>query len=236
MRDDEKNIAPRVDAEQSHQTLKFFFTPVDPPRPDAPNPHAKASTHVPEVLAALREHFGSDVRDERFYANEHTVLVSKEKIQEVLRFLKDEMGFAYLADLGGVDRFTEDNRYEVFYNVVNIEAGKRLRVKVLVDETDMTVPTATEVYRAANWNERECFDMLGIRFDGHPDLRRMYLPEDFEYHPLRKEFPLLGIPGSLPLPPQVPEGDLTHDPFAAAHGSKPVKSYSEPRKRREDDE
>ena len=68
--------------------------------------------------------------------------------------------------------------------------------------------------------------MLGIRFEGHPDLRRMYLPEDFEYYPQRKEFPLLGIPGSLPLPPQTPEGSLTLDPYAAAHGSKPIKSYA----------
>lgn len=235
MRDDEKNIAPKVEPEEAHQTLKFFFTPVEPPRPDAPNPHAKASTFVPDVLLALRERFGSDVRDERLYANEHTVLVVKERIQEVLRYLKEEQGFVYLADLGGVDRFTEENRYEVFYNVVNVSAGKRLRVKVLVDESDMTVPTATEVHRAANWNERECYDMLGIRFEGHPDLRRMYMPEDFEYHPLRKEFPLLGIPGSLPLPPQVPEGGLTLDPFAAAHGSKPVKSFKEPRKPRDEE-
>ena len=77
-------------------------------------------------------------------------------------------------------------------------------------------------------NERECYDMLGIQFDGHPDLRRMYMPEDFEYHPQRKEFPLLGIPGSLPLPPRTPEGDLTMDPFAAARSGRPVRSYQEP--------
>ena len=90
------------------------------------------------------------------------------------------------------------------------------------------VDSITDLFRSASWNERECYDMFGIRFNGHPDLRRMYMPEDFEYHPLRKEFPLLGIPGSLPLPPQVPEGELTMDPFPAAHGSKPVKSFAEP--------
>lgn len=235
MRDDEKNTVPRVEPERAHQALKFFFTPADPPRPGAPNPHAKKTTNVPEVIASLRERFPHDVLDERLYANEHTVLVSRTAIVAIARFLRDEQGFTYLADLGGVDRFTENDRYEVVYNLVNMTRGKRLRVKVLVDESDMTVPTLTTLFRSAQWNERECWDMFGIRFSNHPDMRRMYMPEDFEYHPLRKEFPLLGIPGSLPLPPQVPEGDLTRDPFAAAHGSKPVKSFSEPRRAKEDE-
>ena len=210
------------------ETLKFHFTPVDAPKADAgENPHAKATTHLPEVVAVLKEKFGDDVHEVSEYAGEHTVRVAKGRIVEVCRFLKQEQGFNYLSDLGGSDRFTEEDRYEVFYNLLSLEGGKRLRLKVRVDEDDMTVPSVTEVYRAANWNERECYDMLGLRFDGHPDLRRMYMPEDFEYYPLRKEFPLLGIPGSLPLPPQTPEGELTMDPFAAAHGSKPIKSYQE---------
>ncbi len=97
-----------------------------------------------------------------------------------------------------------------------------------MDEEDPVVPTLSGLFRAADWNERECWDMMGIRFEGHPDLRRMFMPEDFEHHPQRKEFPLLGVPGSLPLPPQTPEGDLNYDPFSAAHGKKPVKSYEEP--------
>ncbi len=229
MRDDQKNATPQVEAERSHETLKFYFTPVGGPREgrDA-NPHSKNTTFVPEVIEALRERFGEGVLDVKTYANEHTVHVGKDAIVDVCRFLKEEHAFNYLADLGGIDRFTDEDRYEVFYNLVSTERRRRIRLKVRVDEEDMTAPTVTEVYRSANWNERECWDMLGIRFDGHPDLRRMYMPEDFEYHPLRKEFPLLGIPGSLPLPPQTPEGGLTMDPFAAAHGSKPIKSYEEP--------
>ncbi|GIV58904.1 MAG: NADH-quinone oxidoreductase subunit C [Rhodothermaceae bacterium] len=213
-----------------HETLKFHFTPVDPPKPgaDLSNPHAKKTTFVPEVVEALRERFGDAVQEVTLYANEHTVRVDKARLVEIARFLREEQGFTYFVDCGGIDRFTEEDRYEVFYNLVNIDAGKRIRLKVRVDEDDMTVPSLTGVWRAANWNERECWDMFGIRFEGHPDLRRMYMPEDFEYHPLRKEFPLLGIPGSLPLPPQVPEGELTLDPFPAAHGSKPPKSYEEP--------
>jgi len=211
------------------RTLAFHFTPVDGPRQTESerNPQARDTTFVPEVVEALQERFGDAVHEIFLYANEHTVYVDRAAIVDVCRFLKDELGFEYLADLGGIDLFTEENRFEVFYNLVSIAKGKRLRLKIRVPEEDPSVPSLTPVYRAADWNERECWDMFGIRFDGHPDPRRMYMPEDFEYHPLRKEFPLLGVPGSLPLPPQAPEAGLTLDPFAAAHGSRPVKSFQE---------
>ncbi|MES3630025.1 MAG: NADH-quinone oxidoreductase subunit C [Longimonas sp.] len=212
------------------EVLNFHYTPADAAISGSEeNPHAKATTHCPDTLNALVDAFGEDaIGPVETYANEDTVYVPKSRIADVCRFLREEQGFAYLADLGGIDRFTQEDRFEVFYNVVNMEAQKRLRVKIRVDEDDLHVPTVTSVYRSANWNEREAYDMLGLIFDGHPDLRRMYMPEDFEYYPLRKEFPQLGVPGSLPLPPQAPDGELTMDPFAAAHGSKPVKSYEEP--------
>ncbi len=237
MRDDRKNAQQKTQAEHQHEALKFYFTPVDPLGENAgENPHVKSTTHVPEVIEALREKFGEAIFEASTYANEDTVYVEKGKIREICRFMKEEQGFRYLSDLGGIDRFTEEDRYEVFYNLVSMQHNKRLRIKVRVDEEDLHVPSIVEVYRAANWNEREAYDMFGLRFDEHPDLRRMYMPEDFEYHPLRKEFPLLGVPGSLPLPPQTPEGELTMDPFAAAHGSKPVKSYEEPKSDYDPDE
>lgn len=237
MRDDERNARPVQEPSQEPQTLSFYFTPMDPTADtDEDNPHAKATTNVPDVVEALQEQFSDHVLDVGVYAGEYTVLVARERIQEVGRYLKDELGFTYLVDLGGIDRFVEGERYEVFYNVINIEARQRIRLKIRVDEEELTAPTVVPVWRAANWNEREVYDMLGIRFEGHPDMRRMYMPEDFEYHPQRKEFPLLGIPGSLPLPPQTPEGELNYDPFAAAHGRKPVKSYEEPASTTEDEE
>jgi len=210
-------------------SLSFDFTPVDPPKADdaLQNPHAKATTFVPKVVAALEERFGDDIVEVTLYANEHTVRVARDRIVEIGRFLKEELGFTYFVDLSAVDRFTDDERFEVFYNLVNMDAGQRLRLTLRTEEEHPHVPSVTGLWRAANWQERECYDMFGILFDGHPDLRRMYMPEDFEYHPLRKEFPLLGIPGSLPLPPQTPEGEITGDPFPAAHGSKPVKSFQE---------
>ncbi len=210
-----------IDPAQEKQTLKFLFTPVAPPKDEGvpPNPHAKASTQVGETIEALRQEFGGAVGEIVEYAGEQTVYVERGRIVEVVRFLK-EQGFGYLSDLGGIDRFTETDRFEVFYNLVSVTARKRIRVKLRADE-DTPVPTITGLHRAALWHEREAWDMLGLRFDGHPDLRRMFMPEDFEYHPQRKEFPTLGIPGSLPLPPGENDGEISYDPFARAHGDIP---------------
>ncbi len=215
-------------------SLPFDFTAADEAGEQVANPHAKQTTNVPDAVASLQEVFGADVLDVTLYANEHTVRVSKERVADVCRHLRDQLAFTYLVDLGGTDRFTEDDRYEVFYNLVSIANQQRIRIKIRVDEADMSAPTTMYVFPGANWNEREAFDMFGIRFEGHEDLRRVYLPEDFDYHPLRKEFPLLGIPGSLPLPPQTPEGELNYDPFAAAHGNRTVSSFEEPKSTKDD--
>jgi NADH-quinone oxidoreductase subunit C len=204
------------------KTLDFLFTPVDPPKgTESANPHAKDSTNVSDIAEALRVEFGDAITDVTLYANEHTIYVQTDRIVDVCAFLKSEQGFDYLSDLGGIDRFTEEDRFEVFYNLMAIDRGKRLRLKVRVEEDKAVVPSIVSVHQSADWNERECWDMLGIHFDGHPDMRRVYLPEDFEHFPLRKEFPSLGIPGSLPLPSQVDDGKLVDDPYPAAHGSKP---------------
>ena len=218
--------APFVDPAEQTQTLKFYFTPRtalagEMERLQTENPHAKATWQVPKVIAALQDRFGDTVTDVVGYAGETTVFVDKGAIADVCLFLRDEVGFDYLTDIGTVDRFTEEDRFEVFYNVCALKARKRIRLKVVVDEEDPVVPTVTGVWKGANWHEREAWDMMGIRFDGHPDLRRIYMPEDFEYHPLRKEFPTLGIPGSLPLPPNHPDGELQPDPFPRAHGQIP---------------
>ncbi|HLT45788.1 MAG TPA: NADH-quinone oxidoreductase subunit C [Rubricoccaceae bacterium] len=220
------DTTPQVHADQQKQTLKFFFTPRDALAGEMEklrreNPHAKDTTYVPDLVDALKARFGEALGEVALYAGEHTVYVDRAAIVDVCRFLREEAGFDYLCDMATVDRFTEEDRFEVVYNLVSIPHRKRLRLKVRVDEEDPVVPSITPVYRAANWHEREAWDMMGIRFEGHPDLRRIFLPEDFEYHPLRKDFPVLGIPGSLPLPPQQADGDLVYDPFPRAHGDLP---------------
>ncbi|RMG21937.1 MAG: NADH-quinone oxidoreductase subunit C [Bacteroidetes bacterium] len=140
----------------------------------------------------------------RGYANEFTLEVKPEHLHEVLKTLKQEFGFNYLADITGVDHYVDEGRFEVSYNIVALEHKQRLRVSTRIEESDPSVDSVVDIWGAANWFEREVYDMFGIIFNNHPDLRRMYMPEDFEYFPLRKEFPLLGIPGSIPLPEKDP--------------------------------
>ena len=218
--------APLVDPGQETQTLKFHFTPRvglagELERLRSENPHAQASTYNPDLADALRERFGDAVGEPTLYAGETTVPVSRDAIVDVCRALKSEMGFDYLSDMASVDHFTEDDRFEVVYNLMNLADRKRLRLSVRVDEEDAVIPSVTGVWRAAGWHEREAWDMMGIRFEGNADHRRIYMPEDFEYHPCRKEFPTLGIPGSMELPPNESDGELTEDPYARAHGDLP---------------
>lgn len=134
------------------------------------------------------------------YANELTIEVKPEHIFAVLKMMKEKYAFNYLADITATDYYTDEKRFEIAYNIVSMEAKQRLRITCKVEEDNTTVDSVVKIWGSADWYEREAFDMMGIRFRNHPDLRRMYMPEDFEFYPLRKEFPLLGIPGSIQLP------------------------------------
>ena len=155
-----------------------------------------------QLFATLQAKFGDAVASGGEFRGEQTVIVRKTSIREVCAFLRDDadLRFDSMRDLCGADYFRPDDRFEVIYNLFSIPNKKRLRLKVRVDEADMHVASVTDIWSTADWLERETYDMFGIVFDGHPDLRRIYMPEEFEYHPLRKDFPLMGIPGSLPLP------------------------------------
>ncbi len=136
------------------------------------------------------------------FRNELSVKLNKKFINPICKFLKEdsELEFLLCEDITAVDWARRKNRFTVVYHIFSIKNSFRLVLKSDVDETDCNIDTVSSVWKTSNWQEREVFDMYGIKFNSHPDLRRIYMPEEFEYHPLRKDFPLMGIPGSLPLP------------------------------------
>jgi len=125
------------------------------------------------------------------FRNEWSVYVPKADLIEVLRVLKTEPGceFNFLSDITSVDLFTQKPRFEVLYHLYSLPLNHRLRVKVKAGDGEK-VPTATPIWGAANWHEREIYDLMGIEFEGHPDLRRILMREEWIGHPLRKDFPL----------------------------------------------
>ena len=138
------------------------------------------------------------------YAGEITIEVKAEAITEVCLAMRDTFGFNYLCDISGIDYYTDEKRFGIAYNLVNLDAGSRIRVRCRVEEDKPEVDSVHEVWESAMWFEREAYDMLGIEFKNHPDLRRIFMPEDFQFFPLRKEFPLIGIPGSIDMPEKDP--------------------------------
>lgn len=147
----------------------------------------------PIFCKKLKERFGKDIVESYEAYGMHTFVVKKERIVDICRFLKEdtELRFNYLSDLCGVDYHPKKPRFEVVYHLYSIPYKYRVRLKCRIDEGEK-VPSVTSVWRTANWHEREAYDMYGIVFEGHPDLRRIYLWEGFEGYPLRKDFPLRG--------------------------------------------
>jgi len=151
----------------------------------------------PAILDHLRQRFGGAILETRDFRGDHTAVVDRDAIAAVLQECRDspELAFDVLMDLTAVDysRFPgrEDGaRFEVVYHLVSLAHNHRVRISVPVDEDDAVVPTAVPIWPIANWFEREVWDMFGVRFDGHPDLRRLLLYEEFVGHPLRKDYPI----------------------------------------------
>jgi NADH-quinone oxidoreductase subunit C len=124
---------------------------------------------------------------------EKTLIIDRAAIHSACETMRDEHGFDMLADLCGADRGPEeDPRFEVNYHLFSTTHYGRLRLKVFVPEDDAVVDTVTDLWKTANWHERETYDLVGVKFAGHPDLRRILLPSDFDGHALRKDYPLRG--------------------------------------------
>ena len=165
-------------------------------KPEVPAESINISEQTPSPLVAAfqREH-PNWVVEVVEALGETTVIVPREHIASVCGFLKtwSETRFDFLADLCGADRGAEEEpRFDVNYHLFSTTKYHRWRLKVLLNEDNVHLDSVTSIWRTANWHERETYDLFGVIFDGHPDLRRILLPEDWQGHALRKDFPLRG--------------------------------------------
>ena len=152
-----------------------------------------------ESANKIKAKFGDLIAEPTEFRGEITLkLADAEKIFDVCQFAKRSLGFDYLVDICSVDNYGEDPRWTVVYHLRTIGNGDEIRIKTDVSEEKSELPSVLPVWRTANWHEREVYDLMGIRFSGHPDLRRILMWEGYPYHPLRKDFPLAGKPTDLP--------------------------------------
>ncbi len=164
-----------------------------PPKPAAP---AKPAGPAPtpwehERVAKLKQQYGSGIREASTYLGQNYVIVDQSIVHEVLRLLRDDEQFDYLVDLTAVHSpKREASQFDIVYILYSHAKNERMRVKTQLKDGE-SVASAVPVWPAANWLERECFDMFGIRFEGHPDLRRILLPDEWKGYPLRKDYGII---------------------------------------------
>ncbi len=149
-------------------------------------------THLEDTQAALKDRFGEAIEAVVEFRGEVTVVVGRAALIDVLRFLRDTpaLGYTMLATLTAYDDWPLEPRFNVIYQLRALSPLSNLRLKVRLPGEAAELPTATALYPSAGWYEREVWDLFGVKFTGHPDLRRIVMPEDWEGHPLRKDYPL----------------------------------------------
>ncbi len=151
-----------------------------------------------DAAAKIAIQFSTAITGQKEFRGETSLTLRAEALREICRFSRETLGFDYLVDISSVDHFGDEPRFEVVYELYSMAHGTHLRLKIPVSEDSCEAPTVTDIWPTANWHEREVFDMMGIRFKDHPDLRRILMWEGYPFHPLRKDFPLEGKPSEMP--------------------------------------
>lgn len=184
-----------------------------------------------ELAARLTEKFGTLVGPPLEFRGEISLQIGDaQRIAEVGQFARTELGFDYLLDVSSLDNYGTDPRWTVVYELSGLSHGVHLRLRVDVSEEKSELPTVSPIWPTADWHEREIYDMMGIRFAGHPDLRRILMWEGYPYFPLRKDFPLAGKTTDLPEVAFTRPAPLEGGPFVTTTGVKDAVSR-EPRVR-----
>ena len=192
-------------------------------------------TTAADLALQLMEKFGDLVSESSEFRGETTVAVAEaDQIAEVCAFAKGELGFDYLIDISTLDHYGEAPRFTVVYELSGIGHRQHLRLKTQVAEEKGEVPSVTSVWSTADWHEREAYDMMGVKFAGHPNLQRILMWEGYPHFPLRKDFPLEGKPTEVPEVAKTGVAPLEGGPFVTMASSKDT-TQREPRRRNPED-
>ena len=183
----------------------------------------------PELLGSLGQLLGPRLQEKIEFRGESTFVILPADLLEAARFCKDELSFDYLIDISSVDNFGDEPRFEIVYELYSMTLAVHLRLKLKISE-DEEVDTISDLWPTANWHEREIYDMMGIKFKGHPDLRRILMWDGYPFFPLRKEFPLEGLPSEMPDVAFTKAASLEGGPFVTRPSTATAKDR-EPRAR-----
>lgn len=184
-----------------------------------------------EVVGTFEKVHAAHIRTKVEFRGETTFVIASNELPAIAKFCRDDLSFDYLVDITSVDNFGQEPRFEIVYELYSMTHKLHLRLKVTVSEDDPEVPTLSDVWPTANWHEREIFDMMGLRFEGHPDLRRILMWDGYPYFPLRKEFPLEGLPSNMPDVAFSESAPMEGGPFVTVPSTATTKDR-EPRARR----
>ena len=151
-----------------------------------------------EIFDSLGLAFGEKLQHRTEFRGETTYAIQESGLREIAKFCRNEISFDYLLDITSIDNFGEEPRFEIVYHLYSMPHGAHLRLKLRVSEEVGALDTVSDIWPTADWHEREIYDMMGVRFRGHPDLRRILMWDGYPFFPLRKDFPLAGLPSDMP--------------------------------------
>jgi NADH-quinone oxidoreductase subunit C len=151
-----------------------------------------------EICESLGQAFGEKLQHRTEFRGETTYAIAASDLREIAKFCCAQLSFDYLLDITSIDNFGEEPRFEIVYHLYSMPHGANLRLKLKLSEEVGTLDTVSDIWPTADWHEREIYDMMGIKFNGHPDLRRILMWDGYPFFPLRKDFPLAGLPSDMP--------------------------------------
>jgi NADH-quinone oxidoreductase subunit C len=151
-----------------------------------------------QVFDSLEKSLGEKLQQKTEFRDEITYTIQESDLRSIAKICRDNLSFDYLLDITSIDNFGEEPRFEIVYHLYSMPDGAHLRLKLKLSEEVGALDTVSDIWPTADWHEREIYDMMGIKFNGHPDLRRILMWDGYPFFPLRKDFPLAGLPSDMP--------------------------------------